>query len=80
LTGSDYTLQFASSGGTTTYAVLKDGLPTAVTAAPYVTGQSIDIDGMRISVSGSPATIPRTPAVHLDPAPSCPFRVGAGLR
>ena len=55
LTGSDYTLQFTSSGGTTTYAVLKDGLPTAVTAAPYASGLSIDIDGMRISVSGAPA-------------------------
>jgi flagellar hook-associated protein 3 FlgL len=56
LTGSDYTLQFASSGGTTTYAVVKDGLPTAVTAAPYTAGQAIDIDGMRISVSGAPAS------------------------
>ncbi|MEO6743989.1 MAG: flagellar hook-associated protein FlgL [Caldimonas sp.] len=55
LTGSDYTLQFASSGGTTTYAVMKDGLPTAVTAAPYVSGQSIDVDGMRVSVKGAPA-------------------------
>ena len=55
LTGSDYTLQFASSGGTTTYAVMKDGLPTAVTAVPYVSGQSIDIDGMRVSVKGAPA-------------------------
>ena len=55
LTGSDYTLQFASSGGITTYAVLKDGLPTAVTNAPYVAGQSINVDGMTVSVSGKPA-------------------------
>ena len=55
LTGADYTLQFASSGGTTTYAVLKNGLPTAVTAAPYTAGKAIDIDGMRVAVSGTPA-------------------------
>ena len=30
LTGADYTLQFSVAGGVTTYAVLKDGLPTAV--------------------------------------------------
>ena len=30
LTGSDYTLQFSVAGSVTTYAVLKDGLPTAV--------------------------------------------------
>lgn len=55
LTGADYTLQFSVSGGATTYAVLKNGLPTAVTAAPYVSGQAITIDGMTVSVSGTPA-------------------------
>jgi flagellar hook-associated protein 3 FlgL len=55
LTGSAYTLQFSVAAGTTTYAVLKDGLPTAVTAAPYTSGQAITVDGMAVSVSGSPA-------------------------
>ncbi|HEY2188489.1 MAG TPA: flagellar hook-associated protein FlgL [Caldimonas sp.] len=55
LTGADYTLQFSVSGGATTYAVLKNGLPTAVTAAPYVSGQAITVDGMSVSVSGTPA-------------------------
>jgi flagellar hook-associated protein 3 FlgL len=55
LTGADYTLQFSVSGGATTYAVLKNGLPTAVTAAPYVSGQAITVDGMTVSVSGTPA-------------------------
>jgi flagellar hook-associated protein 3 FlgL len=55
LTGSDYTLQFSVAGGATTYAVLRDGLPTAVVAAPYVSGQEITIDGMSVSVSGTPA-------------------------
>lgn len=56
LTGSSYTLQFSVSAGTTTYAVLKDGLPTAVTAAPYTSGQAITVDGMAVSVSGAPAS------------------------
>jgi flagellar hook-associated protein 3 FlgL len=55
LTGSDDTLQVSVGGGVTTYAVLRDGLPTAVTAAPYVSGQSIVVDGMTVSVSGTPA-------------------------
>lgn len=55
LTGADYTLQFSVAGGVTTYAVLKNGAPTAVTAAPYVSGQAIAIDGMSVSVSGAPA-------------------------
>ena len=55
LTGAGYTLQFSVAGTTTTYAVLKNGLPTAVTAAPYVTGQAITVDGMTVSVSGAPA-------------------------
>ena len=56
LTGAGYSIEFSVSVGVTTYAVLKNGLPTAVTAAPYVSGQAIDIDGMTVSVSGTPAT------------------------
>jgi flagellar hook-associated protein 3 FlgL len=55
LTGADYTLQFNVAAGVTTYAVLKNGLPTAVVAAPYVSGQAITVDGMTVSVSGTPA-------------------------
>ncbi|MEO8525752.1 MAG: flagellar hook-associated protein FlgL [Caldimonas sp.] len=56
LTGAAYSLNFAVTGGVTTYAVLKNGLPTAVTAAPYVSGQSIAVDGMTVTVSGAPAS------------------------
>jgi flagellar hook-associated protein 3 FlgL len=56
LTGANYTLDFTVAAGATTYAVLKNGLPTAVTAAPYVSGQAITVDGMTVSVSGIPAT------------------------
>ncbi len=71
LTGSAYTLQFTVSGGSTTYAVLRDGLPTAVVAAPYVSGQAITIDGMTLAVSGTPATgdqfqiVPSTPTLSV---------------
>ncbi|HEY3634860.1 MAG TPA: flagellar hook-associated protein FlgL [Caldimonas sp.] len=56
LTGANYTLSFTVSGGVTTYAVLKNGAPTAVTAAPYVSGQAIVVDGMTVAVSGTPSS------------------------
>ena len=56
ITGSTYTLQFTVAAGVTTYAVLQDGLPTAVTAAPYVSGQDIVLDGMSFKITGTPAT------------------------
>ena len=71
LTGADYTLQFSVVAGATTYAVLKNGLPTAVTAAPYVSGETISIDGMSLSVSGAPASgdafsiVPSTPTLSV---------------
>ena len=55
----------------TTYAVLRDGLPTAVTAAPYVSGQAIVVDGMTMAVSGTPANgdsfdiVPSTPSLSV---------------
>lgn len=56
LTTSTYTLTFNVAAGATTYAVLKDGVATAVGAAPYVSGQAITVDGMTIAVSGTPAS------------------------
>ncbi|MEO7150798.1 MAG: flagellar hook-associated protein FlgL [Burkholderiaceae bacterium] len=55
LTGSSYTVQFGVSAGVTTYAVLENGLPTAITAAPYVSGKAIQFDGMSMTVTGKPA-------------------------
>lgn len=55
LTGSSYELQFSVVAGVTTYAVLQDGVPTAVTAAPYTAGQNIVVDGMSFRISGVPA-------------------------
>ena len=56
LTGANYTLGFSVTAGVTTYAVLKNGAPTAVTAAPYVSGQAITVDGMTVTVSGTPSS------------------------
>jgi flagellar hook-associated protein 3 FlgL len=56
ITGSSYQLQFSVAAGATTYSVLKDGAPTAMTNVPYVSGQAIQIDGMAVTVSGQPAT------------------------
>jgi flagellar hook-associated protein 3 FlgL len=55
LTGSTYTVQFSVAAGTTTYAILKDGNPTAVTAAAYTSGQDITVDGMSFRITGQPA-------------------------
>jgi flagellar hook-associated protein 3 FlgL len=55
LTGSTYSLQFSVSGASTTYSVLKDGLPTSQTNVAYSSGQAIQVDGMSTKVTGQPA-------------------------
>jgi flagellar hook-associated protein 3 FlgL len=55
ITGATYDVQFSVSGGNTTYSILKNGVPTAVSNAPYSSGQQIAIDGMSFAVSGTPA-------------------------
>jgi flagellar hook-associated protein 3 FlgL len=55
LTGSTYQLQFSVAGSTTTYSVLKDGLPTAQTNVAFTAGQAIQVDGMSATVKGQPA-------------------------
>jgi len=50
-----YSLQFSIAGGATTYSVLKDGAPTALTNAAFVSGQTIVFDGMAVKVTGAPA-------------------------
>jgi flagellar hook-associated protein 3 FlgL len=71
LTGSTYTLQFSVTAGATTYAVLENGAPTGVTAAPYTSGQAISLPGMSFSISGTPAggdqfqVVPSTPTLSV---------------
>jgi flagellar hook-associated protein 3 FlgL len=55
VTGATYTINFSNTGGATTYSILKDGVATSVSGVGYVEGQAIEIDGLAVSVSGSPA-------------------------
>ena len=70
LTGDSYQLVFSVSAAVppvTTYAVLQNGNPTAVTNAPYTSGQAITFDGISVTVSGEPHT-----GDTFDVAPSTP--------
>ncbi|HYN58933.1 MAG TPA: flagellar hook-associated protein FlgL [Rubrivivax sp.] len=55
LAGADYRLDFSVSPGVSTYSVLMNGAPTAALNVPFVAGQAILIDGMAVSVYGTPA-------------------------
>ena len=55
ITGSTYRLQFSVAAGVTTYSVLEDGLPTALTDVAFASGQAIQFDGMAVTVNGTPA-------------------------
>jgi flagellar hook-associated protein 3 FlgL len=55
ITNSTYTLQFTVSGGTTTYDVLQDGNPTALSGVPFQPGKAIEFDGMSFTINGNPA-------------------------
>ncbi|MEY2919981.1 MAG: flagellin-related hook-associated protein, partial [Pseudomonadota bacterium] len=55
LTGDPYSLTFTVSAGVTSYTVLRDGNPTALTNVPYANGKAIEIDGLSFTISGSPA-------------------------
>lgn len=71
ITGHNYQVTFSVSGGSTTYSVLDNGAPTAISGAAYAPGTAIGIDGMSFHVSGQPADGDRfaiTPsAPDLDP-------------
>lgn len=56
LTGSTYDIQFAVAGSTVTYSVLRDGVATAQANVAYAPGTAIQIDGMAVTVNGTPAT------------------------
>lgn len=57
LTGHDYTIQFASSAGVTTYTVLDNTTGATVTPSPvaFQPGQLIEFDGMAMKIEGAPA-------------------------
>jgi flagellar hook-associated protein 3 FlgL len=55
ITGATYSISFSVVGGAATYSILKDGVATGVSGAPYTSGQAIEIDGMAVTISGNPA-------------------------
>lgn len=55
VTGSTYSLQFTVAAGVTTYSVLQDGLPTALTNVGFTPGQAIQINGQSATIKGQPA-------------------------
>jgi len=67
ISGDPYSVQFTVGGTGTTYTVLRNGNPTALTNVTYVSGQAITIDGMSFTITGAPAngdrfdTTPSTP-------------------
>jgi flagellar hook-associated protein 3 FlgL len=56
LTGSTYNIQFTNTAGQVTYSVLRDGAATAQTNVAYTAGKAIKIDGMAVTMNGTPAT------------------------
>lgn len=54
ITGSEYELVFSTAGGSTTYSILRDGNPTAVSDVDFRAGKAIEIDGMSVAVHGAP--------------------------
>lgn len=62
VTGDSYQIKFNAGG---TYDILKNGNPTAVTNATFASGQAIEVDGLAVTITGSPAagdTFDMTPA------------------
>lgn len=59
LTGNNYSISFSVAAGVSSYSVTNTttGLPvTGMTAQPYVSGQAIAFDGMRLDIQGAPAS------------------------
>lgn len=56
VTGATYDIQFTVSGGVTTYSILRDGAATAAVNLPYTSGQAIEIDGLAVNITGTPAS------------------------
>ena len=53
ITGSTYDIVFDTTGGKTTYSVLKDGGQVS-TGNAFTSGQEISVDGMSFAITGTP--------------------------
>ncbi|WP_396268338.1 flagellar hook-associated protein FlgL [Ideonella sp.] len=57
LTGSTYTIEFTDlAPGQKVYSILRDGVATGVFQAPFDPTKAIEIDGMAVNISGTPAS------------------------
>ena len=71
ITGATYRIEFARFGGDTTYSILRDGVATPIANAPYTSGQAIEVDGMSVRITGTPAagdafeTVPAAPSLDV---------------
>ena len=54
LTGASYSIEIGDVNGVTSYTVLADGQPTALTDVPYRAGEAITVDGMSLHIKGVP--------------------------
>jgi flagellar hook-associated protein 3 FlgL len=55
VTGSDYTIGFSVAGGVTTYQVVRASDSAVVASGNYTAPASIDFDGQRVTIAGTPA-------------------------
>jgi flagellar hook-associated protein 3 FlgL len=55
LTGNDYQINFFDNGGVLSYSVLSAGQATALDNVPYKAGAAIIVDGMSMTIKGTPA-------------------------
>jgi flagellar hook-associated protein 3 FlgL len=56
ITGATYSISFSTSGGATTYSITRsDGVDTGIANQAFVSGQAIEVDGMAVDITGTPA-------------------------
>ena len=55
ITGNDYQINFFDNGGVPSYSVLSAGQPTVLENMPYKAGTAITVDGMTMTIKGTPA-------------------------
>ena len=55
LTGNNYQINFFDNAGVPSYSVLSAGQPTALVDVPYKAGTAITVDGMTMTIKGTPA-------------------------
>jgi flagellar hook-associated protein 3 FlgL len=55
LTGSNYSIGFSSSGGVTTYQVVRASDSAVVASGTYTAPAAIDFDGQHVTITGTPA-------------------------